>query len=51
MIGAHENVLTSHRPSASPGTTGLEAGAIVVFTIYWPTQSRWEGVDYQLVVG
>ena len=22
-----------------------------VFTIYWPAENRWEGVDYQLAVG
>ncbi|HEX6120490.1 MAG TPA: glucan 1,4-alpha-glucosidase [Dongiaceae bacterium] len=36
---------------ADLGTGGLKPGATVVFTIFWPSESRWEGVDYQLVVG
>ncbi len=31
-------------------TTGLKLGNAVIFTIYWPAENRWEGVDYQLVV-
>jgi glucoamylase len=28
----------------------LSAGGMIVFTIYWPEQNRWEGVDYSVIV-
>lgn len=36
---------------ADLGTTGFKSGDAIVFTIYWPAENRWEGVDYQLAVG
>lgn len=35
---------------ADLGTTGLKPGDAVMFTIYWPAENRWEGVDYRLAV-
>lgn len=26
--------------------SGLSAGGLIFFTIYWPDQDRWEGIDY-----
>lgn len=31
-------------------TAHLKSGSTVVFTLYWPTAERWEGVDYELTV-
>ena len=31
-------------------TTSLKPGDMIVFTLYWPAEDRWEGVDYRLVV-
>ena len=31
-------------------TVGLVADDEVVFTIYWPSEDRWEGRDYTLLV-
>jgi len=31
-------------------TTSLRPGDAIVFTLYWPTENRWEGVDYDLAV-
>jgi glucoamylase len=31
-------------------TAGLAPGREVVFTVFWPSESRWEGVNYTLVV-
>ncbi|HEX9078587.1 MAG TPA: glycoside hydrolase family 15 protein, partial [Desulfuromonadaceae bacterium] len=35
---------------ADLATSGLSAGALVVFTFYWQGDGRWEGVDYTLAV-
>ncbi|MDX8494800.1 hypothetical protein RFN29_24865 [Mesorhizobium sp. VK22B] len=45
-----------HRPKiavSAPAdlyTARLKPGSTVVFTLYWPTADRWEGVDYELTV-
>lgn len=31
-------------------TASLKPGGAIVFTLYWPGEDRWEGVDYDLVV-
>lgn len=31
-------------------TASLKPGEAVVFTLYWPAEDRWEGIDYRLVV-
>jgi glucoamylase len=31
-------------------TASLKPGGAIVFTLYWPVEDRWEGVDYDLVV-
>jgi glucoamylase len=31
-------------------TASLPAGAQVIFTFYWPQETRWEGTDYTVVV-
>lgn len=31
-------------------TTGMQAGAVVVFTIYYLDQERWDGADYRITV-
>ncbi|HEX5103868.1 MAG TPA: glycoside hydrolase family 15 protein, partial [Pirellulaceae bacterium] len=35
---------------ADLGTTGFKSGDAILFTIFWPAENRWEGVDYQLAV-
>jgi glucoamylase len=34
---------------ADLATSGLAAGRIVFFTLYWPEQSRWEGTDFSVL--
>jgi hypothetical protein len=31
-------------------TASLKPGGAIIFTLYWPVEDRWEGVDYDLVV-
>ena len=31
-------------------TAGLAPGREVVFTVFWPSESRWEGTDYRLTI-
>jgi len=31
-------------------TTGVKPGGAMVFTLHWPADDRWEGVDYTLAV-
>jgi glucoamylase len=31
-------------------SSGLSAGSMIFFTIYWPAQERWEGVDYTVSI-
>jgi glucoamylase len=31
-------------------SNNLPAGGMIIFTIYWPEQNRWEGVDYSVIV-
>jgi glucoamylase len=31
-------------------TAGLKSGDAIVFTLYWPAEGRWEGIDYDLAV-
>lgn len=31
-------------------TASLKPGETVLFTLYWPAEDRWEGIDYRLVV-
>lgn len=31
-------------------TTLLKSGESIVFTLYWPADDRWEGMDYDIVV-
>ncbi len=36
--------------SADLTTKGLAAGGRVLFTIYWPGRSAWEGIDYAVEI-
>lgn len=31
-------------------TAELATGGVVVFTFYWPTEDRWEGVDFRVAI-
>lgn len=33
---------------ADLSTKNLSDGAMILFTIYWPDQNRWEGVNYDV---
>ncbi len=35
---------------AELSSKGLRAGGMIIFTIYWPEQDRWEGVDFSVIV-
>jgi len=35
---------------ADLNTAELAIGGVVVFTLYWPADNRWEGVDYRLAI-
>ena len=32
-------------------TASLPPGAEAVFTFFWPTANKWEGIDFQATVG
>ncbi len=36
--------------SSDLATAELQPGDAVLFTLYWPDEGRWEGVDYRLSV-
>jgi glucoamylase len=35
---------------ADLNTASLKPGGAIIFTLYWPTEDRWEGVDYDIAV-